>query len=111
MAEKGTYQVKIKQEIYVNVTAESGAQAKRIIESLKPTLSSPLDPALGNGDYTSRSYPIIIRAVDRKCDVCGYWQQSVGKGNCWTCRHEEANRLHKERQQAYLLDQSERGDE
>ena len=111
MAEKGTYLVKIKQEIYVNVTAESGAEAKRIIESLKPTLSSPLDPALGNGNYTSHSQPIIIRAVDRKCDACGYWQQAVGKGNCWSCRHQEADRLHRERQQEYLLAQSEGGDE
>lgn len=92
MAEKGTYQVKIKQEIYVNVTAESGAEAKRIIESLKPRFHSPHDIGLSAGDYTSRSYPIIIRAVDRKCDVCGYWQQSVGKGNCWTCRHTEMAR-------------------
>ena len=101
---KATYEVKIKQEIYINVPAESGAEAKRIVESLKPHFSSSTHGALSQ--YTSRDCPMIIRAVDRVCDECGEWQQSVGKGNCWPCRHEEMDRKYRE-----LKAQSEGGEE
>ncbi len=103
---KGTYQVKVKQEIYVNVRAESGAEAKRIVESHKPHFYSSTAGALEG--QASRVYPMIIRATDRVCDVCGNWQQSVGKGNCWTCRHEEMGRKYRELQKEA---QSEGGEE
>lgn len=102
MADKAVYQVKIKQEIYVNVHAESGAEAKRIVESHKPHFYSSTAGALE--EQSSRVEPMIIRAVNRVCDVCGEWQRSVGKGNCWTCRWREMDRK-------ALQAQSEGGDE
>ena len=96
---KATYQVKVKQEIYVNVKAESGAEAKRIIESLEPHFYSSTHGALER--HASRVYPIIIRATNRVCDVCGNWAQAVGKGNCWPCRH----------QAGLVVTQTEGGDE
>ena len=82
-----TYRVKIKHEVWIQVRAESGAAAGRIAKGMKPRISSPFDPRLGNGDYTVNDFDVIVRAMNLKCESCGGWQHGMKKGDCWGCRY------------------------
>ena len=84
--EKSTYRVKIKHEVLINVQAESGAAAARIVKAMKPRISSPFDLALGEGKYTDWESNVIVRAMNMKCKSCGYWQHGMKKGSCGRCR-------------------------
>ena len=62
MAE-GTYRVKVKQEIWIRVTAESGAEAKRRVQAMAPRFASPFDEKLETGIYNSWTGKTIIQPM------------------------------------------------
>ena len=84
MAE-GTYRVKVKQEVWIRVTAESGADAKRRVEALALRFASPFDERLAEGDYTSWAGKLIIQPKQRLCNKCNRYQHSLVEGNCSDC--------------------------
>lgn len=87
----GTYIVKVKCELYLDVDADSAIDAERIVQAYKPRITGEdidFSKYVSHTVRDSVAQSAKVRRFVRICDLCGDWIHGFSEHICPKCKEE-----------------------